>query len=145
MYLRAKFEVFSIIIRSFRQGVILPTLLPPENWPLKSPPRLGLKNIKPTTKFSRNALQQHFINKHIKNAYIKGPTKRQCTSIKQAFIKNYHDIDDNYKSVPSPEIEVKKRTPKKKLKIKKLTVFYFYQQLHFYLYKKPSSNTCLQK
>ena len=40
-YLRAKFEVSSIILTSFRQGVILPPS-PPQNEPLKSPPRLGL-------------------------------------------------------------------------------------------------------
>ena len=39
-------------------------------------------------------------------AYRKGSTKRQCTIIKQAFIKNYNDIDDKYNSVSSPEIEV---------------------------------------
>ena len=73
------------------------------------------------------ALQRHFKNKLTKNTFIRGPIKRQCTTIKQTFIKNYDDIDDNYNLVPSPEIEVNMWTPKKKLKIKKLTVFYFYQ------------------
>ena len=36
----------------------------------------------------RIALQRQFIDKLTKNAYIKGPTKQQCTTIKQAFIKN---------------------------------------------------------
>ena len=75
------------------------------------------------------APQQHFINKLTKNAYIKGPTKRQCTTIKQAFIKNYDDIDENNNLFPSTEIEVKIWTPSKKLKMKNLTVFYFHQQL----------------
>ena len=41
MYLRAKFEVSSIILTSFRQGggIISPPL-PPQNEPLKSPSRL---------------------------------------------------------------------------------------------------------
>ena len=34
------------------------------------------------------ALQWKFIDELAKNAYIKGPTKRQSTTIKQAFIKN---------------------------------------------------------
>ena len=42
VYLRAKFEVSSIILTGFRQGVILPPLPPPQNEPLRSPPRLGL-------------------------------------------------------------------------------------------------------
>ena len=44
VYLHAKFEVSSIILTSFRQGVevILPPPSPPQNEPLKSPPRLGL-------------------------------------------------------------------------------------------------------
>ena len=47
----------------------------------------------------RIALQRKFIDKLTKNAYIKGPTKRQCITIKEAFLKNYDDIDDNYNSV----------------------------------------------
>ena len=42
VYLRTKFQVSSIILRSFRQGVILPPL-PAQYELLKSPPRLGLK------------------------------------------------------------------------------------------------------
>ena len=53
------------------------------------------------------ALQRYFKNKLTKNAFIRGPIKRQCTTIKQAFIKNYDDIDDNYNPVPSLETEVK--------------------------------------
>ena len=41
--LRAKFEVSSIILTSLRKEVILPPSTPPQNKPLKSPPRLGLK------------------------------------------------------------------------------------------------------
>ena len=52
------------------------------------------------------ALQLQFIHKLTKNAYIKAPTKTQCTTTKQAFVKNYDDIDDKHNSVPSPEIEV---------------------------------------
>ena len=44
VYLRAKFEVSSIILTSFRHGGIVPP--PPQNEPLKSPPRLGLKSRK---------------------------------------------------------------------------------------------------
>ena len=40
-YLRAKFEVSSIILTSFRQGGTLPP--PPQNKLLKSPRRLGLR------------------------------------------------------------------------------------------------------
>ena len=41
VYLRTKFQVSSIILTSFRQGVNLPQP-PPQNGPLKSPSRLGL-------------------------------------------------------------------------------------------------------
>ena len=46
VYLRAKFEVSSIILKGFRQGWgnFTPTPTPPpppQNKPLKSPPRLG--------------------------------------------------------------------------------------------------------
>ena len=42
--LRTKFQASTIILISFRHGgVILP---PPQNEPLKSPPRLGLKRIR---------------------------------------------------------------------------------------------------
>ena len=48
VYLRAKFEVSSIILTSFREGwgggVILPLSHPPQNEPLKIPPRLGLND-----------------------------------------------------------------------------------------------------
>ena len=41
VYLSVKFQVSSVILTTFRQGgVILP---PPQNEPLKSPPRLGLR------------------------------------------------------------------------------------------------------
>ena len=49
VYLRAKFEVSSIILTSFRQGGgdnFMPPLPPPQNEPLKGPPRLGLKTMK---------------------------------------------------------------------------------------------------
>ena len=57
------------------------------------------------------ALQRHFINKLTKNAYIKGPTKKQCTTIKPAFIMNYDDVDGNYNLAPSLEIAIKIWTP----------------------------------
>ena len=41
-YLRTKFQVFSIIPTSFRQDKRYFTLAPPQNKPLKRPPRLGL-------------------------------------------------------------------------------------------------------
>ena len=40
LYIRDKLAASSIILTSFRQGVILST--PPQNEPLKRPPRLGL-------------------------------------------------------------------------------------------------------
>ena len=51
VYLRVKFEVSSITLTSFRQGgrgvgeggSFTPS--PPQNEPLKGPPRLGLKNV----------------------------------------------------------------------------------------------------
>ena len=47
LYLRAKFEVSSIILTSFRQGGWGNfTSPPPQNEPLKSPLRLGLKPLK---------------------------------------------------------------------------------------------------
>ena len=44
VYLCAKFEVSSIILTGFRQGLIPPPP-PPQNEPLKSPLRLGLKKV----------------------------------------------------------------------------------------------------
>ena len=43
-YLRTIFQVSSIIVTRFRQGEkgFYPLLPPPQNEPLKSPPRLGL-------------------------------------------------------------------------------------------------------
>ena len=38
VYLRAKFQVSSIFLASFRQGVNLPPTPPPQNEPVKSPP-----------------------------------------------------------------------------------------------------------
>ena len=57
-YLRAKFQVSSIILTSFRQGVIPPTPSP-QNEHLKSPSKLVLKNIKPTAKFSLSEIIYH--------------------------------------------------------------------------------------
>ena len=42
VYLRAKFEVSSIILTGFRLGGVILPPPPPQNEPLKSPPRLGL-------------------------------------------------------------------------------------------------------
>ena len=49
VYLCAKFEVSSIILTGFRQGLIPPP--PPQNEPLKSPLRLGLKNFNDSKDF----------------------------------------------------------------------------------------------
>ena len=54
------------------------------------------------------------IDKLTENAYIKGLTKRQCTTIKRAFIKNYSYTDDKPNSVSPPQIEVETWTPKPK-------------------------------
>ena len=55
VYLRAKFEVFGIILTCFRQGgnFTPPPPPPPQNEPLKSPPRLGLKG-----KFKNDVAEQ---------------------------------------------------------------------------------------
>ena len=45
VYLSSKFQVLSIILTNFRQGVILHPPLSPQNKPLKSPPRLGSLNV----------------------------------------------------------------------------------------------------
>ena len=45
VYVRAKFEVSSKLLTSFRLGVILPPPPQPQNEPLKSPPRLLLTYI----------------------------------------------------------------------------------------------------
>ena len=42
VYLGTRFQVSSIILTSFRQGVILHS--PPQKEPLKSPPKLGLSS-----------------------------------------------------------------------------------------------------
>ena len=46
VYLRSKFAVSRIILTSFRLGVILPKKSLPQNKPLKSPPGLGLNQIR---------------------------------------------------------------------------------------------------
>ena len=44
VYVHTKFQVSSMILTSFRQVVILPSLTTtPQNEPLNSPPRLGLR------------------------------------------------------------------------------------------------------
>ena len=43
VYLRTKFQASTVILTSFRQGGVI--LLPPQNEPLKSSSRLGLKRI----------------------------------------------------------------------------------------------------
>ena len=43
VYFRAIFEVSSVILMGFRQGCNFTLPPPPQNEPLKSPPRLGLK------------------------------------------------------------------------------------------------------
>ena len=43
LVIKGKVQFSSIILTSFRQGVILPPPPTPQNEPLKSPPRLGLK------------------------------------------------------------------------------------------------------
>ena len=68
VYLRAKFEVSSIILTSFRQGVILPPPPIPQNEPLKSPPRLGFK-------FLRNANYGNKISKYVERNIYK------CTKV----------------------------------------------------------------
>ena len=49
VYLRAKFEVSSIIVTDLRQGGVFypppPPAPTPQNEPLKSPPRLGLTKL----------------------------------------------------------------------------------------------------
>ena len=73
VYLPAKFEVFSIILTSFRNGggvgwgggVILLLLPPPQNEHLKSPSRLGFKNIKSTAKFSPSEIFSNFLHPDI--------------------------------------------------------------------------------
>ena len=48
VYLRARFEVSSIILTSFRQGgdfIPPPSPTPLQNEPLKHPPRLGLRHL----------------------------------------------------------------------------------------------------
>ena len=69
---------------------------------------------------------------------MKVPAKRQCSTIKQTFFKNYDDTDNNYNSAPSPEIEVETWTSKKETKKKKnrfflsppVTPIYFTKILH---------------
>ena len=75
------------------------------------------------------ALQRKFIDKLTKNTYKKGPTKRQGTTMKQAFIKNYGNIDDKYYLVPSLEIEIGTGTPKNEIKKEKDKSFHLHQQL----------------
>ena len=59
--------------------------------------------------------------------------------------KNYDDIDDNYNSVPALEIAIKRWTPFKEIKNKKLNSFLFPRVNPINYIKKASANTCLQK
>ena len=45
VYLCTKLKVSSIILMSFRRDNFTPQLLPPQNGPLKIPPRLGLRRL----------------------------------------------------------------------------------------------------
>ena len=45
VYLCTKFKVSNIILTSFRRDNFTPHLLPPQNEPLKIPPRLGLRRL----------------------------------------------------------------------------------------------------
>ena len=44
VYLRTKFQISSVILTRFRQGIILPPF-PPQDGPLKCPQRLGLMRL----------------------------------------------------------------------------------------------------
>ena len=73
MYLRIIFQVSTIVLTSFRQGVILPP--PPQKEPLESPPRLGLINIqafRPATSLKRDSNTDFFLRncKIFKNSFF---------------------------------------------------------------------------
>ena len=54
------------------------------------------------------AFQRQFIGKLTKNAYIKGPIKRQFTGIKQAFIKNTMKLMTNIIRFPHQKLKLKR-------------------------------------
>ena len=62
--LHAKFEDSSIILTSFRQGGNLtpPPPHPPQNKPLKSPPKLGLKGMSRLFRSNADCFEESFIN-----------------------------------------------------------------------------------
>ena len=62
VHLCVKFQDSSIILTSFRQGRGLGGNFTPKNELLKSPLRLGLKNIKPIAKFSPSEFSPIFSN-----------------------------------------------------------------------------------
>ena len=66
VYLRAKFEVSSIILTSFRQGGNF-TPPPPQNESLKSPPRLGLNSSKHLNWISLMSYKKHLDDSFYRN------------------------------------------------------------------------------
>ena len=77
VYLRAKFQISSVTLMSFRQGrkgggVILTPVRPPQNETLKIPPRLGIsvKIWQPLVKIQQNVLNHHLNNEAI-NTWLK--------------------------------------------------------------------------
>ena len=62
VYLRSKFQVSGMILSSFRHGGKF-TLFPPQNEPLKSPPRSGLKFLNLSIKIDELAkIESIFLN-----------------------------------------------------------------------------------
>ena len=87
LYLRAKFEVSSIILTSFRQGVILlPPPLPhppPKNETIKSPPRLGL--ISPV----HVKVKKYMYKKKINSGYYKNSVSSKRSEVFKNLIVDF--------------------------------------------------------
>ena len=82
LYLRAKFQVSSMILTSFRQRVILPQL-PPQNKPLTSPPRFRLNKkmiISDMKLFSKWVLDK-LLEIYHKNQDFRGYVSWNCSYI----------------------------------------------------------------
>ena len=93
--LRTKFQVCSIILTSFRQGVILPSPSlqsppPPQNEPLKSIPRLGLR-----FRILKSCINKMYIKMFIKRkprgkkAYAVSFAKQLLSDITRFFTGHY--------------------------------------------------------
>ena len=133
VYLPAKFEVCSMIRTSFRQGVTLPPT-PPQNEPLKSPPRLGLTLKNPFSQRFHFKANRRGTDSSEKRYYCQGFSK-----LLSVFIWQIVKILNVFNTLALNRFSRKRKSFFKKwsnalqLKVPKLKMPYFHTKL---LYQK---------